>query len=127
MPHNSLLGTFYQYTIALRVCKGKGLSVPVAGRCLNSEVLSLPPNCLEKNRSVRYHEKRFLLGREGAREQWEGETGMKGFYWVLLIVAVCFCVAGLMGHPAAWGAAALCFFAAVMVIVGQQKKHGDGK
>ena len=52
---------------------------------------------------------------------------MKVFYWVLLIVAVCFCVAGLMGHPAAWGAVALCFFAAVMAIVGQRKKHGDEK
>lgn len=52
---------------------------------------------------------------------------MNLLYWVLFIAAICFCVVGLMGHTAAWGAAALCFFAAVMIIVGQRKNHGDKK
>ncbi len=34
---------------------------------------------------------------------------MKVLYWVLFIVAVCFCVVGFMGHTAAWGAATLSF------------------
>lgn len=52
---------------------------------------------------------------------------MKILYWVLFIVAVCFCVVGFMGHTAAWGAAALSFFAATMIIVGQRKNKGDKK
>ena len=55
------------------------------------------------------------------------EAGLKILYWVLFIVAVCFCVVGFMGHTAAWGAAALSFFAATMIIVGQRKNKGDKK
>ena len=39
---------------------------------------------------------------------------------VLLGAAIVFCVLGLSGHKEAWAAAALCFFAAIMVIVGRR-------
>lgn len=48
---------------------------------------------------------------------------MKVFYGVLLTVGLCFCAAGAVGHTAAWAAAALCFFAATMVAVGQRNKR----
>lgn len=51
---------------------------------------------------------------------------MKILYWVLFIAAVCFCVVGFMGHTTAWGASALSFFAATMIIVGQ-RKNKDSK
>lgn len=54
------------------------------------------------------------------------EVGMKILYWVLFIAAVCFCVVGFMGHTTAWGASALSFFAATMIIVGQ-RKNKDSK
>ena len=40
--------------------------------------------------------------------------------FVLLGAAIVFCVLGLSGHKGAWAAAALCFFAAIMVIVGRR-------
>lgn len=52
---------------------------------------------------------------------------MKILYWVSFIAAVCFCVVGFMGHTAAWGAVALSFFAATMIIVGQRKDKGSKK
>ena len=42
---------------------------------------------------------------------------------ILMLVGVGFCVAAFMGHSAAFGGAALCFFAATMIIVGKQKKQ----
>ena len=48
---------------------------------------------------------------------------MKVLYGVLLTVGLCFCAAGTVGHTAAWAAAALCFFAATMVAVGQRNKR----
>lgn len=47
---------------------------------------------------------------------------MKILYGVLLTVGLCFCAEGAVGH-AAWAAAALCFFAATMVAVGQRNKR----
>lgn len=35
-------------------------------------------------------------------------------------VAIVFCALGVNGHKGAWAAAALCFFAAIMVIVGRR-------
>lgn len=52
---------------------------------------------------------------------------MKILYWVLFIAAVGFCVVGFMGHNTAWGAAALSFFGATMIIVGQRKNNYDKK
>ena len=46
---------------------------------------------------------------------------MRILYLVLLIVGVCFCVVGFMGHAAAWGASALSFFAAAMVKINDRK------
>lgn len=43
---------------------------------------------------------------------------------VLYVAAVDFCVLGFTGHSAAWAAAALSFFAATMIVVGQQKNKG---
>ena len=42
---------------------------------------------------------------------------MKIVYFVLYGAAIVCCVLGLSGHKEAWAAAALCFFAAIMVIV----------
>ena len=36
---------------------------------------------------------------------------------VLFGAAILFCALGLSGHKEAWSAAALCFFAAIMIIV----------
>ena len=46
---------------------------------------------------------------------------MKIISLVLYVVAIGFCVLGFIGHSAARAAAALSFFAATMIIVGQQK------
>ena len=46
---------------------------------------------------------------------------MRIIYWVLLIVGVCFCVGGFMGHTAAWGGSALSFFAATMIKTNNRK------
>lgn len=46
---------------------------------------------------------------------------MKIISVVLYVAAVGFCVLGFIGHSAAWAAAALSFFTATMMIVGQQK------
>lgn len=43
-------------------------------------------------------------------------------YIILFIVAICFCFYGFLGHVAGWTVAALCFFAATMVIVGKRNK-----
>ena len=40
--------------------------------------------------------------------------------FALLGVAILFCILGLKGHKEAWAAAAVCFFAAIMVIVGRR-------
>ena len=45
---------------------------------------------------------------------------MKSVWFVLLCAAIVFCVLGLSGHGEAWAAAALCFFAAIMIIVGRR-------
>ena len=47
---------------------------------------------------------------------------MKLLCFALFIAAIIFCALGFGGHSAAWAAAALCFFAAIMMIVGQRKK-----
>ena len=39
---------------------------------------------------------------------------------VLFSGAIVFCVLGVSGHKEAWAAAALCLFAAIMVIVGRR-------
>lgn len=49
---------------------------------------------------------------------------MKILSLVLYAAAIGFCVWGLIGHSAAWAAAALSIFAATMIIVGQ-KKDGE--
>ncbi len=46
---------------------------------------------------------------------------MKIISVMLYVAAVGFCVLGLIGHSAAWAAAALSFFAATMMMVGRQK------
>lgn len=43
---------------------------------------------------------------------------------MLYAATIGFGIWGFMGHSAAWAAAALSFFAATMIIVGQQKKKG---
>ena len=45
---------------------------------------------------------------------------MKIVCFVLLSAAIIFCILGLTGHKEAWAAAALCFFAAIMIIVGRR-------
>lgn len=47
---------------------------------------------------------------------------MKILYIVLYVMAIGFCIAGFLGHSAAWAAAAVSFFAGSMVIIGQQKR-----
>lgn len=44
---------------------------------------------------------------------------MKLLYVVLYIVGVCFLLAGIMGHSAAWNDAVLCFCAATTLVVRQ--------
>ena len=51
---------------------------------------------------------------------------MKILFCILFIAAVFFCVIGFMGHTTAWGAAALSFFGAAMIIV-RQRKNNDNK
>ena len=64
---------------------------------------------------------------KGKQSDFEMEVGiMKILYCVLFLAAVCFCIIGFMGHTAAWGAAALSFFAATMIVVGQ-RNNKDGK
>lgn len=46
------------------------------------------------------------------------KTKTVGF--VFFCAAIVFCALGISGHREAWAAAALCFFAAIMVIVGQR-------
>ena len=46
--------------------------------------------------------------------------------FVLFGAAIVFCALGLSGHREAWAAAALCFFAAIMVIVGRCCDTKDG-
>lgn len=50
---------------------------------------------------------------------------MKLACFALFGAAIVFCVLGLSGHKEAWAAAALCFFAAVMVIVGHRGNTKD--
>lgn len=52
---------------------------------------------------------------------------MKIIRVVLYVAAVGFCVLGVIGHSASWVAAALSFFAATMIVVGQQKNKGTKK
>ena len=40
---------------------------------------------------------------------------IKNISLVLFIAAIVFCIIGFIGHSAAWSAAALCFFAAILV------------
>lgn len=40
--------------------------------------------------------------------------------FALFGAAIVFCILGISGHNEAWAAAALCFFAAIMVIVGRR-------
>lgn len=47
---------------------------------------------------------------------------MKIIYWIFFILGICFCVVGASGHVAAWSAAALCFFAATMIVIRQRNK-----
>lgn len=49
---------------------------------------------------------------------------MKIFAVILYVAAVAFCIAGLFQHTAAFAAAAMCFFAATMIIVGK-RNEGD--
>ena len=44
---------------------------------------------------------------------------------VLFGAAIMFCALGLSGHKEAWAAAALCFFAAIMIIVGHRGNTKD--
>ena len=44
---------------------------------------------------------------------------------VLFGAAIIFCALGLSGHNEAWSAAALCFFAAIMIIVGHRGNTKD--
>lgn len=44
---------------------------------------------------------------------------------VLFGAAIMFCALGLSGHNEAWSAAALCFFAAIMIIVGHRGNTKD--
>lgn len=46
---------------------------------------------------------------------------MKIISLILYVVAIGFGVLGFVGHSAAWAAAALSFFFAIMIIVEQQK------
>ena len=50
---------------------------------------------------------------------------MKIACFVLFGAAIVFCALGVSGHKAAWAAAALCFFAAIMVIVGRHRNKKD--
>lgn len=47
--------------------------------------------------------------------------------FILYVVGVGFCIAGFIGHSTAWVGAALCFFAATMIIIGQQKEKHNKK
>lgn len=47
---------------------------------------------------------------------------MKIIYSILFIIAVVFCIVGLLGHTSGFVAGALCFFAATMVVVGKRNK-----
>ena len=40
--------------------------------------------------------------------------------FVLFAAAIIFCILGLKGHKQAWAAAAVCFFAAIMVMIGRR-------
>ena len=46
---------------------------------------------------------------------------MKVLYGIFFVLAIIFCIVGVMGHTMAWSAASLCFFAATMIIVNQRK------
>ena len=48
---------------------------------------------------------------------------MKILYGISFFIALCFCVAGVMGHDMAWAAAALLFFAAMMIMIGQRNNN----
>ena len=50
---------------------------------------------------------------------------MKIVPFAIFGAAIVFCVLGLSGHKEAWAAAALCFFAAIMVIVGRRRDTRD--
>lgn len=39
---------------------------------------------------------------------------------VLFVAEIVFCALGLSGHKEAWAAVTLCFFSAIMVIVGRR-------
>lgn len=51
----------------------------------------------------------------------EGGLIMKIFSLILAVAGIGFCIAGFMGHSSAWAGAALCFFAAAMIIVVKRK------
>lgn len=46
---------------------------------------------------------------------------MKILSFALFLAGICFCIAGFIGHYAAFAGAVLCFFAAVMIIIRQAK------
>lgn len=50
---------------------------------------------------------------------------MKILYLLLYVAGICFCIIGLVGHAAAWAVAALSFFSATMIIIGQRKNKND--
>ncbi len=54
-------------------------------------------------------------------EFWKDKL-MKIVCIVLNVMAFGFCVAGFLGHSAAWAAAAVSFFAGSMVVVGRRNK-----
>lgn len=46
---------------------------------------------------------------------------MRILSFALFLAGICFCVAGFIGHYAAFTGAVLCFFAAAMIFVRQAK------
>lgn len=52
---------------------------------------------------------------------------MKTVGLLFYVIGICFCIAGFFGHSGAWVAAALSFFAATMMVVGQRKNKDHKK
>ena len=50
---------------------------------------------------------------------------MKAARFVPLGAAIAFCALGFSGHKEAWAAAAVCFFAAIMILVGRRRNAKD--
>ena len=48
---------------------------------------------------------------------------MKILFILLCIAGVALCVVGAMGHIAAFPGAALCFFPAVLIVMGEREKR----